>query len=134
MQLSHTARRLTTTAASAVTTLRIGISTAVAVGLAAAVLAAPAPAAAAPPGDCPWPRVCIYNSSWVRTGAFQDITPDFQTILSAPRFAYNSRHDDVAYFRGTLNIGCVEPGRTADLRNLGTVTGIRISSESRCFA
>jgi hypothetical protein len=111
-----------------------------ATGLAALVLPATAtPAAAAPPGDCPWPRVCLYNSAWVRTGAFQDITSGWQNIPpGSPSYGayytYNSRHDDVAYFRFTNGVvGCVEPGRTASLRPLGIVNGIRISSEARCF-
>ncbi len=119
---------------SAATAMRVGIVAAVSAGLAAAVLAAPAPAAAAPPGDCPYPFVCIYTSSWVRTGAWQDVTSGWQTVRSAPRYAYNSRNDDVAYFRGSVTVGCIEPHRTGDLRNIGTVTGIRISSEARCFA
>lgn len=96
------------------------------------------PAAAAPPGDCPYPRVCLYNSAWVRTGAFQDVTSGWQNIPAGSpsygaKYTYNSRNDDVAYFRYTNGrVGCVEPHRTADLRALGIVNGIRISSEAHC--
>lgn len=111
------------------------------VGLTAASLfVVAAPASAAPPGDCPWPRVCLYNSGWVRTGAYQDITSGWQNISSSSSaygayYTYNSRNDDVAYFRFTNGrVGCVEPRRTANLRGIGIVNGIRISSEARCFA
>jgi hypothetical protein len=116
------------------------VSAAACVGFTVASLSTlAAPAAAAPPGDCPWPRVCLYNSAWVRTGAFQDVTSGWQNIPpGSPSYGayytYNSRNDDVAYYRFTNGqVGCVEPHRTANLRLIGIVNGIRISSEARCF-
>ncbi|MFI9505371.1 hypothetical protein [Nocardia sp. NPDC052566] len=109
---------------------RLGITTAaLAVAAALTPLAAPAQAA---PANCPWPFVCLYDFNGVKKGAFQDITAGYQRVNFGGGTGYNARRDDVVYLRdinGT--VGCIEPGKSANLPT--PINGLRIAPESRCF-
>jgi hypothetical protein len=109
---------------------RLGVaSAALAVIGAMTPLAAPAQAA---PASCPWPFVCLYDYNGVKKGAFQDITAGYQRVHFGGGTGYNARRDDVVYLRDSNGtVGCIEPGKSADLPT--PITGLRISRESRCF-
>jgi hypothetical protein len=107
-----------------------------AVAALATTAASELPASAALNG-CRYPYVCVYNGSQTRVGQFVDRTPYFQTFSrSDVTYAFNTRHDDVAYFLySSGRISCVAPGRQARLTiaGWGSVTGIRLDDSPQCF-
>lgn len=111
------------------------LATCLGVAIPAAVTLGASPAAAAL-GSCAYPYVCVYTANGTKVGQFQDFTSYFQGFSRTDiAFAYNTRHDDVAYFRyNSGHISCVEPGRQADLRisGWGYVSGIRITTNPTC--
>jgi hypothetical protein len=105
------------------------------------VLAAAGPAAAAPAG-CPYPYVCFYRSgpdydAGRAISRYRDVTDGWQYLRPqsvGALYAYNSRHDDVAYLHLADDPDhpfCLAPGRTAYLFEAG-VDRIRISTEATC--
>lgn len=99
-----------------------------------AVLASPAAAAL---GNCAYPYVCVYDGAGNKLGQFRDFTSYFQG-LSNPniRQAYNTRNDDVAYFRyPNGQLSCIEPRRQASVYISGyggAPNGIRITTNATC--
>lgn len=88
-------------------------------------------------GGCSYPYVCVYTASQAKVGQYQDFTSYWQTFSRTDvAYAYNTRHDDVAYFHySSGKTSCISPGNQADLRinGYGTITGIRIDTSPVCY-
>ncbi|MFJ4473166.1 hypothetical protein ACIP2X_37530 [Streptomyces sp. NPDC089424] len=127
--------------------LRRRLTSAAAAGVMAAaalVFGGAQPAAADQIGTCPYPKVCLYNST-TYTGnyyaSYQVVTNYYQVPPSRrqPITVVNTRNDDIAWVRyvafGNQFTTCLTPGARLYVNPAGgnaTVTGIMINSASTC--
>jgi hypothetical protein len=88
-------------------------------------------------GNCSYPYVCVYNANQFKVGQYRDVTSSWQNFSrSDVTYAYNTRNDDVVYFRySSNNTSCLAPGAQGDLRfsGYGYITGIRIDTSPVCY-
>lgn len=88
---------------------------------------------------CNYPSACLYNASEAKIGDFKVVTSGYQTLYSTNvYYGVNTRNDDVVYIRYTNGdeacMGSGNPNLVWNLRAFGVPNGIRISSESVCWA
>ncbi|MFJ7063665.1 hypothetical protein ACIQVA_39530 [Streptomyces microflavus] len=122
----------------------IGAAAAGVMAATALVFGGAQPAAADQIGSCPYPRVCLYNST-TYTGSyytyFQVVTDWYQVPPSRtqPITVVNTRNDDIVWVRyvafGNQFTACLPPGARWYGNPAGgnlTVTGIMIRTPATC--